>query len=214
VRHDPCRVCGVIAIKRILLTLLCLLLPCAAQAALYTIDAKQSVLQFTWSYGGLSDDMGEVKSMHGVVHLHEAEPEQSDVNVTINITDLKTDDPDTEALLKGESFFDVARFPTITFISDSILQLEDEKDQMSGRLTMHGVTQPITLDIFVSKEDRAALAAGHKTSLTLNAQTMLNRRDFNMHDYSGFVADMVSISITTHLKKMQASTGRVAAPHK
>lgn len=200
-RYDTGRLFGAIEIKRALLILLLFCLPSWAGAALYTLDSKQSSLQFTWSYGGLSDDTGTVKSIHGVVHLNESVPEQSDVSVTIQVADLKTDDPSTDDLLKGEGFFDAARFPTITFVSDRILQLDDDKDQMSGQLTMHGVTRPVTLDITVSPEDRAALIAGHKTSLTLNAQTTINRSDFGMNDYTGFVADPVTVSITAHLKK-------------
>ena len=200
-RHDTGRLFGAAEIKRALLTLLFLCLPSLVEAALYTIDSKQSSLTFTWSYSGLSDETGTVKSIHGTAHVNETEPEQSDVNVTIQLADLKADDESTQALLKGESFFDVARYPTITFISDRILQLDDQKDQMSGQLTMHGVTRPVTLDITFPPQDREALRARHKANLTLNAQTTLNRTDFNMTDYAGFVADMVSISITVHLVK-------------
>ena len=200
-QYDIGRLFGVIEIKQLLIALFCLVFPSLGNSALYTIDSQQSSLQFTWSYGGLSDDKGTAKSIHGVVHLNEAVPEQSDVRVSINVVDLKTDDPDTDAILQSEGFFDAAKFPTITFVSDRILQLDDGKNQMSGQLTMHGITRPVTLDVFVSNDDRDALLAGRKTSITLNAQTSINRTEFNMNDYAGFVADRVSITITAHLKK-------------
>jgi polyisoprenoid-binding protein YceI len=202
VRHHPCRLWGVAEIKNILLSLVILLFAGFAHGAPYTIDSANSVVEFTWSYGGLSDDTGRVKAIHGVVNLNEATPEESDVHVTIPASSLTTDDASNETLLKGDGFFDVTRHPTITFQSDSISVQNLEQGQMGGRLTMRGITKPITLDVQFSKTDFDALRAHQKDDITFKAQTVISRSTFEMDDYTGFIADSVAISITAHLKKV------------
>lgn len=219
--HHLGRLCGAVAINHILLTLLFAFLPSFSFGSLYTIDPHQSQLEFTWSYGGLIDDTARADAMHGHVHLHSSKPELSDVRVTIHVADIKTGDAGTDALLYGESFFDSKRFPTITFISDRAATLDYKPDddnpaqhQISGYLTMHGVTKPVALEISLSDEDRHALKTGHTRELTLTAQTTLNRTDFNMTDYAGIIGESVSISITTHLKKLPPAAAASGKPLK
>jgi polyisoprenoid-binding protein YceI len=89
---------------------------------------------------------GHFQKMTGTVNLDEADPTKSSINVTIDATTVDTLEPKRDAHLKSADFFDVAKFPMLTFKSTKI-EKSGTGYKVTGDLTMRGVTKPVTLAV-------------------------------------------------------------------
>src|SRR5690606_22937984 len=89
----------------------------------------------------------------GTLSLDEAKPQNSKVNVTINVNDVITGIPKLDEHLKKEDFFDTAKYPTATFVSNKIRLTGKDKAKIEGTLTLHGVSRPVVLDVNLRKVD-------------------------------------------------------------
>jgi polyisoprenoid-binding protein YceI len=120
---------------------------------------------------------GEFNAVSGTVEFDEAKPEQSRVEATIDANSLHLGDPQRDAHIKGPDFFDTAQFPTITFKSSKVAAAGSGY-KVSGDLTLHGVTKPVTLNVdAVSPEVTDPWSLQRRG---LSASTTFNRKDFGM----------------------------------
>ena len=146
-------------------------------ADLYNIDKVHSAAEFKIRHmvsqvGGKFDDFG------GSVNFDKANPANSTVEFTIQTASIDTATPDRDKHLRSADFFDVEKYPTITFKSTKIAAggLKDSYN-VTGNLTMHGVTKTVTLPVaflgFVKDpwgNDRAGF----------ELETTLNRKDYGI----------------------------------
>jgi len=95
---------------------------------------------------GLSNVRGHFGNIGGSVVLNESDITKSTVNVTIDVSTVDTGVTARDGDLKGTNFFDVAQFPTATFVSTSIAK-NGSTLNVSGNLTLHGVTKPVVLQV-------------------------------------------------------------------
>ena len=120
-------------------------LPVAAQET-YVIDPVHSQPQWEAHHIGFSAQRGSFTKMEGKIVLDRAAKKGS-VDVTIDAASIRSYDPRLDALLKGERFFSVEKFPTITFKSSDLKFDGDGVVAINGELTMVGVTKPVTLAV-------------------------------------------------------------------
>ena len=120
---------------------------------------------------------GKFDDFSGQIQFDEANPEQSSVEVTINAASVDTGVKMRDDDLRSPNFFDVKKFPEITFKSTSVKKTGENTADVTGDLTMHGVTKPVVL-----KVELLGKGAGPKESTVSgwNASTALKRTDFGL----------------------------------
>lgn len=195
--------------KTLLAALLLSATTLSAQAAeaVYTLDPTHTFPTFEISHLGFSTFRGRFDRTEGTVTLDTAKKSGS-VEVTIDVNSVSTGVAKLDEHLKNEDFFDAKKYPTITFRSTKFKFDGDKVDEVSGDLTMHGVTRPVTLDVddFNCKQHPLAgvWACG------ANLETKIKRSDWGISKYSPNVGEEVTlqIEVEAHQKKDAAGGKR------
>jgi len=112
----------------------------------YKIDPVHSSISFKVRHF-FSYVNGSFKKFEGSIHVDPDHPEKSTVTATIDVASIDTKNEKRDADLQGGDFFEVAKYPTITFKSKSVKQTGADSGDIVGDLTMHGVTKEITLHV-------------------------------------------------------------------
>src|SRR5260221_1171412 len=118
----------------------------SVNATEYGFDKAHSHIGFSVRHI-LSPVPGEFKDYDGSFTFAEKKPENSKVNVTIQATSISTGNEMRDKHLNSPDFFDTAQFPTLTFKSTKVTSVGENKYQVTGNLTMHGVTKLVVLDV-------------------------------------------------------------------
>src|SRR5246127_5195440 len=113
----------------------------------WNIDPVHSVAEFKVKHMMISNVKGQFTGIQGTLSHSEKSPTQSRIDVTIDAASVNTRDPQRDAHLKSADFFDVEKFPTLTFKSTRISQVGDGELSMAGDLTLHGVTRPVVFNV-------------------------------------------------------------------
>ena len=131
--------------SKALLSAAILLLPAASlRAGEWEIDSAHSRAGFSVRHVMVSTVHGSFGAMTGTASIDDTDLTRSSVQVTIDATTIDTNEPKRDAHLKSADFFDVEKYPTITFKSTKVAKTEDGFT-LTGDLTMHGQTHPVTL---------------------------------------------------------------------
>lgn len=117
-----------------------------AQTSMWIPDKAHSGVDFSILHMSLSKVRGHFGSIGGTIVLNEADITKSTVNVTIDVNTVDTGVAARDGDLKSANFFDVAQFPTATFLSTTIAKSGGTL-KVSGNLTLHGVTKPVVLEV-------------------------------------------------------------------
>jgi polyisoprenoid-binding protein YceI len=157
---------------------------------------------------------GRFTDFAGTIVANAAKPEASSVTFAIKATSIDTDNEYRDKDLRSANFFDVEKFPDITFKSTKVSPAGKDRYQVTGQLTMHGVSKEIVLPISYlgsmptkDREGRESAKGGFATSVTIN------RRDFGLAwnralDTGGFMlGDEVTIEINIEANKQAPSAG-------
>lgn len=175
--------------------------PAAAQQ-MWEIDGVHSEVSFRIRHL-VSQVRGSFREFAVRVETNEANPAASTVSFTIQAASIDTGNADRDKHLRSADFFDVEKFPTITFVSSKIVPKSTTLFHVTGTLTMHGVSKEITLPVEFAgtmKDPMGNTKAGFETSTTLN------RKDYGIVwnralDAGGFVlGDDVNVSISLQVK--------------
>ena len=142
---------------------------------------------------------GRFTDFEGTIEYNEANPEQSSVNFSINATSIDTAEPDRDKHLRSADFFEVEKYPQITFRSTRMAKRGAETYDVTGNLTIKGVTKEIVLP--VAHMGKATDPWGGQR-LGFEAETTINRKDYGLTfnialaETGGFlVGDEVKISL-------------------
>jgi polyisoprenoid-binding protein YceI len=147
-----------------------------AQASTWAIDPAHSEVDFSIRHMGLSNVRGHFGVAKGTILYDGANLSKSSVNVTIDVTSVDSGNSARDTHLKTDSFFDVAKFPTATFVSTSVT-MSGSKLEIAGNLTLHGVTKPVVLDVVPSGAPIES-PMDHKLHVGYSATTTVKRADF------------------------------------
>jgi polyisoprenoid-binding protein YceI len=147
------------------------------QATTWSIDPAHSGVGFSILHMGLSTVRGHFANIKGTIVYDPAHVSNSSVNVTIDATTVDTGGAQRDGHLKTADFFDVATFPTATFVSTSVTK-QGTHLEVAGNLTLHGVTKPVVLD--VEAPHQAESPMDHKTHSGYAATTTIHRSDFGI----------------------------------
>jgi len=151
--------------------LLSLALPSLAAATpqVYKVDPDHSSVGFTIRHF-VSTVPGRFKEFEGTIKYDRQNPAASSVEFTIQAASIDTDNADRNNHLKSPDFFDVQKYPTLTFTSTGVQAKDANTLNVAGNLTIHGVTKPVVIPVAVlgtvktPKGDKA----GFETSFTVD----------------------------------------------
>ena len=159
-------------------TVAALSLPVLASAATYNIDPDHSNLGFKVRHLMVSNVRGSFERHSGVVDLNDKDITKSKVSVTIDTASVNTNVAKRDEHLRSADFFDVAKYPTMTFTSKKVAKAGKGKLKVTGDLTLHGITKEVVLNVEgpakESKDPWGNLRSG------VVASTKINRKDFGL----------------------------------
>jgi polyisoprenoid-binding protein YceI len=113
----------------------------------YQIDTAHTHAQFKVRHLMISNVKGEFSNVTGTVEYDDANPSAASINVTVDVSSIRTRDAQRDAHLKSADFFDIEKFPTMTFVSKEVVKSGDDSFEVVGDLTLHGVTKTIDLNV-------------------------------------------------------------------
>ena len=170
-----------------------------AAAETYNIDPTHTYVLWHISHFGFSNPSGKWMVAEGKIILDEAKPQDSKVDITIHTADLVTGFVKLDEHLKSNTFFDVAKFPTATFVSDKVDVTGKDTAKVHGMLTLHGVTKPITLDVKLNALGMHPIS--NKKTAGFSATANLKRSDYDMKAYLPGLGDDVVLDIQVEASK-------------
>ncbi|WP_027256221.1 MULTISPECIES: YceI family protein [Leisingera] len=173
----------------------------AAFAATYKTDQGHTEVFFSWSHVGVSVQSGEFTSVDGTLELDPENPEAAALNVTIRTDSLSTGFGPLDDDLSSANFLEVETYPEITFVSTGVERTGENTANVSGDLTIHGVTQPVVLETTLTH--LGAHPAGSVFEYfqgdwaAFEATTTLDHLSFGV---GGFSVGPINVRIVTELK--------------
>ncbi len=140
-------------------------------AATYTLEPDYTQGVFRWNHLGFSSPAAQFAQGEGTLEFDQADPTKSSVKVTIPLASLNTGVPALDDDFRSSDFFEIAKFPTATFKSTKVEKgAAADQIKVTGALSLHGVTKPVTLDVTVVK-----VGANPRTNLPRSASTRQRR---------------------------------------
>lgn len=173
-------------------------LSAAAAPETYVIDNNHTYPRFEYSHFGYSTQVGRFDKTSGKIVLDRA-ARQGAIDVIIDTTSINTGLALFDGHLQGEDFFDTKKFPTITFVSNKMNFKGDTPVSVDGKLTIKGVTKPVTLTLTSFKCMPHPMTK--KDACGANAVTTVKRSEFNAGKYAPNVSDEVTLNIAVEASK-------------
>jgi polyisoprenoid-binding protein YceI len=149
----------------------------AAQTVTWTIDPNHTAAQFAVRHLLVSTVRGQFDKLSGTITMEGNDISTIAVHVTIDAASVNTRVDRRDDDLRSENFFDVAKYPTITFVSRRVEAGEPGSFRLIGDLTMRGVTREVALDV---EGPNGPLMQGQRQRIGASATTKINRHDWGL----------------------------------
>jgi len=185
-------------------------------AATYTIDPAHSSIGFQIVHLAISKVHGGFDKFSGSIEYIPGKPQLWKAEASIDASSINTNEPTRDKHLRSADFFDVEKFPVLTFKSTKVSGLKGMKGKLHGELTMHGVTKPVVLDVEGSGPIKDPWG---NERVAATATVRINRKDFGMVwnkvlDTGGvMIADEVAITLELEaVREKEAVPAAAPAP--
>ena len=162
----------------------------------WEIDTLHSHVMFSIRHIMVSVVRGRFNVLSGHLHIDEQHPELSWVDALVDVASVDTQNEQRDAHLRNADFFDVDKYPTITFKSSRVDATGDENYKVVGDLALHGVTKQVTFD--VEYNGQSSMMGSPRAGLT--AKTKISRKDFGLTYASVVEAGNVALSDTVTIE--------------
>lgn len=159
----------------------------------YTLDTPHTQVMFAVSHMGYSHSIGKFLGYSGGFTFDRSNPEKSTVDVTIDTASIDLGDQKWNDHMKNPDFFNVEKYPTMTFKSTGIAVTGENTADITGDLTILGVTKPVTLNVVHNKS--GPRPSGEQFAAGFSATAKIKRSDFGMNYGIGMIGDEVDIRI-------------------
>jgi polyisoprenoid-binding protein YceI len=181
-------------------------LPALAMADSWNIDPEHSNIGFKVRHLMVSNVKGNFEKISGIAEINDKDITKSKVDVTIDTASINTNVKKRDDHLKSPEFFDVTKFPTMTFVSKKVAKNGKDKLKITGDFTLHGITKEVVLDVEgPSKESKDPWGMIRRGA---TATTKINRKDFgltwNKALETGGVAVGEEVQITLEIEMIKA----------
>ena len=158
----------------------------------YLVDPAHSKLGFTITHLGIADVPGHFDKFNVTVKTTKADFSDAVVEMNADVNTINTRVAPRDKHLKSADFFDAEKFPVLSFKCNSIRKIADNKYEISGDLTMRGITKPVKLNMWhrgsIQKKEGSKFTAGLQFTATIK------RSDFDLG--TNFRAPMLSDEVT------------------
>jgi polyisoprenoid-binding protein YceI len=165
----------------------------------WQIDPKHSAAQFSVRHLGISTVRGWFNKVSGSVQYDAANLGKCSIQATIEAASIDTRIEARDNDLRSPHFFDVEKYPTITFQSKKVEAAGADKLKVTGDLTMHGITKEVVLD--VDGPTPAIKDQGGNQRMGASATTRINRMDFGVSGAPGVAGDEITITLDIEMIK-------------
>jgi polyisoprenoid-binding protein YceI len=149
-----------------------------ATTTTWNIDPVHSVAEFKVKHMMISNVKGQFTGISGILTFDENDVANSRVEATIDAASINTRDVQRDEHLKSSDFFEVEKFPTLSFRSTRVKRTSDDELAVTGDLTIHGVTREVVFK--VEGPTTAGKDPWGNTRIGLSAVTRINRKDFGL----------------------------------
>ena len=167
-----------------------------AQVQTWNIDPNHTAAQFSVRHMGISTVRGAFTKVSGTAQYDPANPSKTSVDVTIEAASVDTRVSMRDNDLRSPNFFEVEKYPTITYKSKSVQAAGTGKLKMIGDLTIHGTTKEVALD--VDGPSAPVTDQRGNSHIGASATTTINRKDFGVGS-NPMVGDDITITIDVEL---------------
>jgi polyisoprenoid-binding protein YceI len=180
-----------------------LLIPVLTEAATWQIDPAHSSVGFMIRHLTVSNVKGSFNKAQGVVMIDDKDITSLRVEISIDASSVDTGHAQRDEHLRGPDFFDVTKYPAITFVSKKVSKTDTNRLRVEGELTIHGVTKAITVEVEGPTSEIKDPWGNFRRGAT--ATSKINRRDFGITwnkvlDTGGLVVgDEVNIYVEVEL---------------
>src|SRR5258707_2864958 len=130
-----------------------------APAGAYQVEPRHTQVLFAIAHFGLTDYYGRFEKASGTLNFNPGAPEKSSVSVTIDTSSASVASNELLGEIAGAEVLDSGKFPTATFTSTSVARTGPNSGKMTGDLTLHGVTKPVTFDITFNGGETSPMGA-------------------------------------------------------
>jgi len=182
----------------------------AAPATTYTLEPNYTQGVLRWDHLGFSYPAAQFAQGAGTLEFDESDPTMSSIKVTIPIASLNTGVPELDERLKSEDFFEVAKFPTATFVSTRVEKgMGMNRFKVTGNLTIRNVTKPAILEVTLLKVGKNART--EVATIGFDARGTLKRSDFGLGAFVPQVSDEIQLLVTTQAAEAKAQAAFLEA---
>ncbi|HJV64876.1 MAG TPA: YceI family protein [Geomonas sp.] len=159
-------------------TLIALSIPGLALASTWNLDPDHSNVGFKVRHLMVSNVKGNFDKFTGVIDINDKDITKSNVQVSIDTNSINTNVQKRDEHLKSADFFDVAKYPTMTFVSKKVAKAGKNRLKVTGYLTLHGVTKEVVLDVEGPSAESKDPWGNIRKGATATAK--INRKDFGL----------------------------------
>lgn len=162
----------------------------------FTVDKSHTVIIFSVSHFGFSKVMGRFNDFAGTYTIDDDKMTASKIDLTINTATVDTGHQKRDEHLRGEDFFNVTEFPTMTFSSTDVIKTGPSTAKVTGNLTLLGITKPVTLDVTLNKTGEYPMPQYKGIAVTgFSVRGTIKRSDFGMNYAQGGIGDEIELMI-------------------
>jgi polyisoprenoid-binding protein YceI len=179
--------------------------PRQAPPGTYQMETRHTQVLFAIPHLGLTDYYGRFEKVTGTLTFNPAAPEKSAVSVTIDTSSANVMSSELMGEIVGPSVFDSGKFPTATFVSKTVERTGPASGKMTGDLTIHGVTRPVTFDVTFNGGVQSPMG-GAAYALGFHATAIVKRSDYGLDKmmWTSFVGDEVRLTIEAMFQQQKA----------
>lgn len=169
------------------------------EAGNYALDSAHTLVRFTVDHFGISEFFGTLPGASGTLSLDPKAIGSAKLDVSVPVATVSTTNKTLDEELVSADWFDAAKYPTMRFVSTRVVKTGTRTADVTGNLTLHGITRPVTLKATF----KAAAVNPMKKVYTLgfNATGVIKRTEFGVSKYAPLVSDETTIAITAAFEK-------------
>ena len=168
--------------------------PAQVRAGSYSLEPTHTRVLFAVNHMGFTTWYGQFTGAAGTLSLDPKHPAASQLSVTVPVASVSTSNATLDGELKAADWLDAAKYPTMTFKADKVVLAGRQGARVTGALTLHGVTRPVTLNVTFNGAGVNVL--DHAYTVGFEVAGHIKRSDFGVTKYVPLVGDDVSLIIS------------------
>ena len=168
--------------------------PAKVESGTYKVDPNHTQVMFGVSHMGFTTYYGAFTASAGTLALDPAKPDSSTLDVTVKTGSVAVASPKLQDELKSNAWLDATQFPDATFKSTKVTKTGATTADVTGDLTLHGVTKPVTLAVTYMNAGQNPLNKAYTAGF--EAKGTIKRSDFGVKTYVPLIGDEVELIIS------------------